>query len=59
MNISTSVQTNQISEHKIVNIFLSISILPFVLIAQKNCFIETVLLSTHNALFGSSLVTQD
>ena len=40
-------------EHKIVIIFLSISYIckTCVLGAQKNCLIETVLLSTHNICF--------
>ena len=28
------------------------SFLTYVLVAQKNCLIETVLLSTHNICFG-------
>ena len=38
--------------HKIVNIFLPITFIAYVLGAQKNCLIETVLLSTHNICFG-------
>ena len=42
---------NKIFQRKIVNIFLPI-ILAYVLGAQKNRLIETVLLSTHNICFG-------
>ena len=42
---------NQKFERIVVNIFLPIS-LTYVLIAQKNRLIETVLLSTHNICFG-------
>ena len=43
--------THVLFERKIVNIFLSIS-LTYVLGAQKNRLIETVILSTHNICFG-------
>ena len=56
---------NDIFERKLVNVFLSIdlyicfgwifsylSVLAFVLGAQKNCLIETVLLSTQNICIG-------
>ena len=33
-------------------IFSYLSVLTYVLGAQKNCLIETVLLSTHNISFG-------
>ena len=35
-----------------LRIFSYLSVLPFVLGAQKNRLIETVLLSTHNIWFG-------
>ena len=41
------VKINTIFERKLVNIFLPIS-LTYILGTQKNCFIETVLLSMHN-----------
>ena len=42
---------NPYFQRKIVNIFLPI-ILAYVLCAQKNRLIETILLSTHNICFG-------
>ena len=39
-------------QRKIVNIFLPIIFFAYVLGAQKNRLIETVLLSTHNICFG-------
>ena len=42
---------NKIFEHKI-EIFSYPSVLTYVLGAQKNRLIETVLLSTHNICFG-------
>ena len=44
----------KIFEHKIVNIFLSINltVLTFVVGAQKNHLIEIAILSTHNICFG-------
>ena len=43
---------NKFFEPKIVNIFLPMSVLTYVLGAQKSRLIETVLLSTHNICFG-------
>ena len=51
--VSTGFDT-QIFLRKIVNIFLPIS-LAHVLGAQKNCLIETVLLSTHNIYIGREI----
>ena len=45
------VKINKTFQRKIVNIF-KLSLLTFVLGAQKNRLIETVLLSTHNIFFG-------
>ena len=45
-----TVYINKKFQHKIVNIFSQL--LAYVLGAQKNRLIETVLLSTHNICFG-------
>ena len=44
-------RAKQIFERRAVNIFY-LSVLTYVLGAQKNRLIETVLLSTHNICFG-------
>ena len=43
---------NKSFEYKIVNIFFTQSFVTYVFGAQKNCLIETVLLSTCNICFG-------
>ena len=47
----SQVKINKNYQHKIV-MFSYPSVLPYVLGAQKNRLIETVLLSTHNICFG-------
>ena len=47
MSYFTGLKVNKVWGHKIVNIFLSISI-TFVLGAQKNCLINTVLLEENS-----------
>ena len=50
MSITVHTGLDKHFQRKIVNIFLPI-ILAYVLDAQKNCLMETVLLSTHNLLW--------
>ena len=52
--MKTQVQIKQIFERKIV-FFSYPSVLSYVLGAQKNCFIMTVLLSTNNICFGCEI----
>ena len=48
---NTGLDKQKKAQRKVVNIFLQ-SVLTYVLGAQKNRLIETVLLSTHNICFG-------
>ena len=50
--VYAQVYINKMFEHKIVNIFLTISVLTYVLGIQMKRLIETLLLCTNNIRFG-------